>query len=175
MECHQGLSEQASTCGNPSCGCWGGSCSGDDVNNFVSDVRAFCEREGLTTSQLKDRIESIDLTWVKRKITDKREGKGWSAKKADEIERSYKRFLFLFATTLDVRVVPTLDIDALWHQHILDTRAYFADCDRVFGTYLHHFPYFGLRGDEDAKHLDESFKATCVLYKSVFGDEYVAA
>jgi hypothetical protein len=44
-------------------------------------------------------------------------------------------------------------VDEIWHQHILDTHAYHRDCDAIFGSYLHHFPYFGMRGDADAQAL----------------------
>ena len=37
--------------------------------------------------------------------------------------------------------VPTIDIDLFWHQHILDTRAYAKDCQKVFGQFLHHFQF----------------------------------
>jgi hypothetical protein len=166
---------RASTCGNPSCGCWGGSCGDKIGSDFVPKVKEYLARKGLTEEDLRQAIEGIDLTMVKMKIMDSREGKGWSKQKADGVEVAYKRYLFLFATREDIRVVPTLDIDALWHQHILDTRAYFSDCDTVFGTYMHHFPYFGMRGEADAADLNRSFRSTCALYKEVFGEDYVPA
>jgi hypothetical protein len=32
-------------------------------------------------------------------------------------------------------------VDEMWHRHILDTAAYRADCDSLFGRFLDHFPY----------------------------------
>ncbi|MBF4254538.1 hypothetical protein EA007_27345, partial [Vibrio anguillarum] len=39
----------------------------------------------------------------------------------------------------------------IWHMHILDTRAYMRDCDTLFGEYLHHYPYFGMLGEENQR------------------------
>jgi hypothetical protein len=58
----------------------------------------------------------------------------------------------------------------MWHYHILDTRAYHGDCQRVFGGYFHHFPYFGLRGDDDARRLQAAFAKTKALYEETFGE-----
>ena len=41
--------------------------------------------------------------------------------------------------------------------HILDTRKYAADCEAAFGHFVHHFPYLGLRGEEDTKALEAAF------------------
>lgn len=58
-----------------------------------------------------------------------------------------------------------------WHYHILDTRAYHKDCDTVFGHYLHHFPYFGMRGEQDAINLKNSFYLTKDRYLETFNEE----
>jgi hypothetical protein len=73
----------------------------------------------------------------------------------------------------DGSIVPTTDIDLFWHQHILDIRAYASDCERVFGHFVHHFPYFGMRDEQDAQDLYDSFEATKVFYRELFGLEYV--
>jgi hypothetical protein len=44
------------------------------------------------------------------------------------------------------------------------------DSDIIFGGYFHHFPYFGLRGDEDKKNLEDAFEATKQLYEVVFNE-----
>lgn len=110
---------------------------------------------------------------VKMKVQDPEEGKGWTAEETDRVERLYKRFLLMIASGHNV--VPTKDIDAMWHFHILDTRAYAADCQRVFGRFVHHFPYLGMRGEEDAKLLDSEFNKTKAVYESMFGEPYSKA
>ena len=100
-----------------------------------------------------------------------KEGKGWSEDQAEKCERLYKMFLKLNIMYLEFSVVPTKEIDEMWHAHILDTRKYHADCQKVFGFYFHHFPYFGLRGDEDKANLHRAFDITVSLFAKHFGEE----
>jgi len=51
-------------------------------------------------------------------------------------------------------------------------KAYAEDYQRVFGEFIHHFPYFGMRSAEDAEDLAASFEATKSLYRSLFDEEY---
>ncbi len=61
-------------------------------------------------------------------------------------------------------------LDDIWHYHILDTIAHHEDCDRVFGRYMHHYPYFGMRGEQDADDLKRSFQKKMALYERQFGE-----
>ncbi len=126
----------------------------------------------------RDHVEKataeLDLTMIKWKLMDKTEGKGWSREKVDDVEIRYKRFLLLNATFPDMDIVPTSDVDTMWHYHILDTQAYATDCQKIFGEFFHHFPYFGLRGPEDAADLQQAFTATCALYEKTFGASYLS-
>lgn len=119
-------------------------------------------------------IDTIDLSMVKQKLMDEEEGQGWNQEYAAFVEVRYRRYLCMLCMNPHESLVPTKDIDLFWHQHILDTRAYFNDCLRVFGFFVHHFPYFGMRGEEDAKDLSLSFENTKAYYKSLFGEEYGA-
>jgi hypothetical protein len=65
---------------------------------------------------------------------------------------------------------PPEEVDDFWHGHILDTRRYFNDCQVIFGQYLHHFPYFGMRGQDDRASLEEAFINLQRVYKAEFGD-----
>ena len=122
------------------------------------------------TQQLNALVESIDLSMVKMKIRDPEDGKGWTSEEADRVETLYKRFLFMIA--LGNHVVPTKEIDAMWHFHILDTRAYAHDCQKVFGRFIHHFPYLGMRGEDDVKLLASEFAKTKTVYERMFGEPY---
>jgi len=108
--------------------------------------------EILNSEQLNllEKLDLLNLDCIKIKLMDKEEGKGWSREEADKLEVSYKRFLYMTHFS-DEPIVPTKDIDSFWHQHILDTEKYAEDCEKVFGYFMHHFPYFGMRGEEDAK------------------------
>jgi hypothetical protein len=113
-------------------------------------------------------IESLDLEPIKFKISHKEGGLGWSDEHADRIERAYRRFLVLLAKHPELQIAPTRDIDAFWHAHILDTRKYAADCERIFGGFVHHYPYLGLLGDEDK--AEQAANALYGLFLSEFGE-----
>jgi hypothetical protein len=67
-------------------------------------------------------------------------------------------------------IVPCREVDKFWHAHILDTAAYRVDCERVFGQFFDHFPYFGMRGEEDAHALADAYDQTLALYRQHFGE-----
>lgn len=117
-------------------------------------------------------IANIDLEMVKMKITESDEGMGWTAEQCEDAELEYKRYLTLCKKYPypDYSIVPNKIMDTMWHYHILDTRAYCRDSDKVFGGYFHHFPYFGLRGEDDVKNLHGAFEKTKCLYKKEFGE-----
>lgn len=117
-------------------------------------------------------INSIDFSMVKMKLMDEEEGEGWDKEYTDYVEQRYKRYLCMIFVSPETSSVPTGDIDIFWHQHILDTRAYAKDCEVIFGEFLHHFPYFGLRGEEDAQNLKNSFEETKLLYAQLFEEDY---
>src|SRR5690242_3497662 len=78
-------------------------------------------------------IESTDFFMVKRKLQDLEEGPGWTEDACNAAEHEYKRFLALKRAYPDREIVPNRSVDLFWHQHILDTEKYAADCDRLFG------------------------------------------
>lgn len=84
--------------------------------------------------------------------------------------REYKRMLTLKLENPDAGIVPTEFVDEFWHQHILDTRAYAEDCQRIFGHFVHHYPYFGMHGEDDQAELERAFAETARLYEQHFGE-----
>lgn len=117
-------------------------------------------------------IASIDLEMVKMKLRQAEEI-GWTAEQVEDAEIEYKRYLHLCRhyPYPHYSIVPNKIMDIMWHYHILDTKAYIQDCDKVFGHYLHHFPYFGLRGEQDAKDLRNAFERTKEYYLQTFGED----
>ena len=114
-------------------------------------------------------VESLDLEPIKFKIGCKEDGYGWTAEHVDRIELAYRRFLVLRAKFPQAQIAPTRDIDAFWHAHILDTRKYAADCERIFGEFVHHYPYLGLLGDQDK--LQQAGDTLRELFVSEFGED----
>lgn len=114
-------------------------------------------------------IFALDLDPIKFKLMDKEEGYGWSRAQADRCELEYRRFLALLAKYPDEVIAPSKEVDQFWHGHILDTMKYAEDCQNVFGYFLHHFPYFGLRDEEDVANLARAAKTMQRLYRQEFG------
>lgn len=123
--------------------------------------------------QAFDRALAIDLSPIRRKLMDKQHGSGWTPEEAESAERLYRCFLALCAAYAETehRVVPPPVVDDYWHQHILDTRKYAADCDAMFGRFLHHFPYFGMRGPDDELALNAAGAWTRSQLSIHFGED----
>lgn len=115
-------------------------------------------------------IERLDLAPILFKVTCEEDGYGWSTEHAQRIAQAYKRYLVLLAKHPEVTIAPTRDIDRFWHAHILDTRKYALDCERIFGGFLHHFPYLGLRGEADKQVQEDAAEAMRRLYAQEFGE-----
>ena len=94
----------------------------------------------------------VDLSNVREKLADR--------------ERSTSEHL----SYPDADIVPCKIVDEIWHQHILDTAAYRDDCDALFGRFLDHFPYFGMRGEDDAQALLDAYADTLERYEAAFGE-----
>jgi hypothetical protein len=86
-------------------------------------------------------FEDLDLTDA---IRTARIAYSWTDEAATEAELEYRRYLWLSYQHDGPAGALDSDADKLWHHHILDTPAYLADCDRMFGSYLHHTPAYAV-------------------------------
>jgi hypothetical protein len=120
-------------------------------------------------------ILDLNLDPIKVKLMHVESGEGWSLHRVNAVEREYRRFLFLMKTFPNEHTAPLVDVDIFWHYHILDTLKYAVDCDAIFGYFLHHFPYIGLRGEEDKEALALMGERMGTLYEATFGEDYVRA
>ena len=133
-----------------------------------------------------EKICNLDLEPIIFKLVkDPDSGIPWSVDQADEGALEYRKFLFLywkFGTKNLKTVAPSQFVDKFWHQHILDCEKYIQDCEAIFATrlqviicrflrfilrplgitihagFMNHFPYFGMRGDQDYQNLQEAFQ-----------------
>ncbi len=121
--------------------------------------------------QFSKKLEGLDLEPIVVKLIDPEHGEGWSLEKADTAVALYKQYLFLSYLYPRSTVVPNKTIDAVWHHHILDTQKYDDDCQHLFGYKLHHFPYLGMRGEDDKVALLLGFEHTRSLFTEHFGVE----
>ena len=127
-------------------------------------------KQSRSVAQMVSAIEALDLDPIKLKLMDAEEGQGWSREYTDRMELAYKRFLILLVRFPDQVIAPTKDVDKFWHGHILDTMKYAEDCEEVFGYFLHHFPYFGMRGADDAANLRAASENMHAIYEREFGE-----
>ena len=118
-------------------------------------------------------IEALDLESVKVRITDTELGEGWTREYADSIERAYKNFLTMLVKHPEDAedILLSKDVDEFWHTHILQTIKYTEDCERAFGTYLHHAPHIGEVTQATMEKRAALAEKTRRLYQTEFGDE----
>ena len=112
-------------------------------------------------------INSLNLDKLKWKLSKSTEAT-WTEDLIDFAEEEYKKFLFLKLIYPKVALVPNKLVDKFWHEHILDTKAYQQDCEALFGYFIHHYPYFGIYGDDDQRSLQNAFDETIALYEKHF-------
>ncbi|MBF0239891.1 MAG: hypothetical protein HQM12_19500 [SAR324 cluster bacterium] len=119
-----------------------------------------------TVDEIFNSLSKWDFSLTKRKLMES--GEAWSPERADAAEENYKRFLAVMKVT-GSQLVPNKDIDRFWHEHMLDTRRYVNDSFDLFGAFLHHYPYFGMRGDQDKESWVEASNKSNQVWESYFG------
>src|SRR6266850_4397718 len=121
--------------------------------------------------QVSAAIGALDLEPIKLRVMDPELGEGWTREYAQSIERAYRKYLtMLVKHPEDVEdIVVSKDVDEFWHTHILHTMKYTEDCERVFGTYLHHNPDVGGRSPAEIERKAALVEKTRRLYQQEFG------
>jgi len=115
-------------------------------------------------------ITNLDLEPIKFQLIVK---EGWTLNKADRVAEEYRSHLISIKEGND-GIIPSKDIDEFWHAHILDTRKYVEDCDKFMGRFIHHFPYLGLRGEEDFLDWKERVEHTRTISNSLLRDTFAS-
>jgi hypothetical protein len=101
-------------------------------------------------------------------VTRLAEENGWTIERAEAADREYRRFLML-AWSTDEMVVPSRDVDAAWHEHLLHTRHYWdATCRDILGKAFHHDPGDG--SPVDARVHAAGYERTLALYQRIFDE-----
>lgn len=125
----------------------------------------------------KKYIEEIDFTSLINKMVLYL---GWIRKDAEDTAHYYRNFLFLVKkgrhghfndAPETLKPIPaSYDVDEFWHMHILDTRKYIDDCNAIFGSYLHHYPYLGIDGKSTIEGSVEAFEEMQKTHFNEFGE-----
>jgi hypothetical protein len=112
---------------------------------FVVGIVPFIVLQAARSARAGRRIpEEVELNSVRDAVMEKL---GWDLDRAEAARREYIRFLTLLQMKPGFMLIPWPneqgqdDLDQFWHQHILDTAKYAADCDALFGRMIHHNPH----------------------------------
>jgi hypothetical protein len=113
----------------------------------------------------------IDLRSVCDAMAEKHQ---WTSERAYLAQMEYIRFLTLLQKKPGFMLVPWLDpqgrddLDQFWHQHILDTAKYAADCNALFGRMIHHNPHVVKGSGQEQESVDKTRR----LYARTFSSGY---
>jgi hypothetical protein len=117
---------------------------------------------------LSPKIRDLNLESIAFKVAlDER----WPLHEVDEAEFLYRCYLQAKLKYPKSALAPSRVIDIFWHHHILDTRKYTRDCKEIFGRYLHHFPYAGVRGTEDRIAQERRFAISMKIVQDIANGE----
>ncbi|KAH7882290.1 hypothetical protein F5I97DRAFT_1931482 [Phlebopus sp. FC_14] len=115
-------------------------------------------------------VDLVDAVFRQCFFTEKMDEVGWikpaafhEADKMSILENSvvrYHAFLDLAATHPSALLVPTLDIDLVWHTHQLMASRYVVDCEVYVGRYLDHEVNIA------ESRLSSAFEATCRAWQN---------
>ena len=145
--------------------------AGGSVGGVLIRLHSATSPEATADQRLR-RVDELDLEPIVFKLTHPEPGESClTLTRVDADVALYRCFLKLCLLYPDVTMVPTSSIDHVWHTHMLDTSKYRTDCDHVFGHFLDHFPYAGLRGEQDRRAWQQAFVQTRHLFLQHFGVE----
>ena len=126
-------------------------------SNSPTDVQKFIRK-----------LTQLDLGPIAYRLKYSNEQK-WDTRQINQSISAYLKFLLLIYLYPNGELVPSQEIDRVWHYHIIDTIKYAEDCEILFGRFIHHFPYFGKRGEIDRNKLQAAFERTKLLFQEHFG------
>ncbi len=116
------------------------------------------------------KLKYINLEAVANKLMSSKSGHGWSYEKTQVAVNRYRMFLYLSYLYPYVQLVPTEEIDTVWHTHILiDTSNYTQDCQYLFGYFLHHRSSSTLIDAVEQQNQNTAFAMTQKLFEQIFG------
>lgn len=115
-----------------------------------------------------ERILALELESVRKRLWGKR-GLLWKIKNDSlRLEKEYRQFLYLIVRNPGVTIVPwSQGLDDFWHEHILDTAKYAADCEYLGAGFIHHNPHVPKFSEGHKKAYEETGK----LYREAFKEK----
>ena len=115
-------------------------------------------------------INNLDLNRFVEKLQQPApRGVEWSKEQAEDADKWYRRFLILGLKYPGVNIVPSKEVDVLWHSHILDMKRYEQDTRRIFGKILYHRPA------SEGRNMQPQIARTNALMLVEFGEEFTGS
>src|ERR671932_193856 len=109
------------------------------------------------------KLKSLDLSPIAAYLMNPKNGYGWTRQLVFRAVRRYKTFLFVNYLYPEISLVPTQEIDCLWHCNILHSRKYRGYCEMLFGYFIDHQPNSELLGEAKQQTLNYAFAQTQAL------------
>jgi large subunit ribosomal protein L40e/ubiquitin C len=84
-----------------------------------------------------------------------------------KLENDYKRFIFIKMVTQDIDgtvISPTIDIDEVWHQHLLYNKDYLEMCIKI-NFIVYHYPQ---HSDDSIKVKNKRIETFKIIYQEYF-------
>lgn len=97
-----------------------------------------------------------------------REEYGWDEAHVHGALVEYLRFMQLLAESPKMELVASSDVDLVWHEHLLDSKNYEADCKNLWGRFLHHRR---ARSHVEIEAIPMSYAHTKIEYRRRFNQE----
>lgn len=124
----------------------------------------------VSQNTFQQKLDALDLESIARRLMHPEDGLGWSREQVTKAIARYKMFLYLMYLYPNGAIIPTREMDIVWHFHILDTRKYALDCEYLFGYFLHHRPGSGsTRSLAQEYAVERAFAATLGLFTKYCG------
>lgn len=126
----------------------------------------------MITTTFVQKLEQLDLQLVADKLMSSEYGCGWTTEQAKLAIDRYKKFLMLQYLYPNLELVPTKEIDTVWHEHILvNTHQYLQDCHYLFGYFLHHRWTNRKRDILESHQSKTAFAITQELFIKIFAED----
>lgn len=113
-----------------------------------------------------DKLNNLSLQTVAYKLMF---SKGWTFEKTQVAINRYKLFLYLKSVYPAMALVPTLEIDAVWHAHFeVNLQQYINDTNYLFGYTLNHIS--AVNETEEMRQIyGQASNKTTALFEQIFG------
>ncbi len=120
----------------------------------------------MKTIAFRDKLNNLSLETVAYKLMF---SQGWTPEKTQVAINRYKLFLYLKSVYPATPLVPTSEIDAVWHAHIqVNLHQYIHDTNYLFGYTLNHLSAVN-ETEEMRQFYGEASNKTTALFENIFG------